>query len=490
MKKLRRLLFRTLLFAIVILLGVIGLQTLRFSSKQISLPAIDAQAIDGQAIDRLAQAVQIPTVSYSDHIDTLAFIQFNTFLDSTYLRINRELERYTVNGFSHVYHWPGKNSQLRPILLMAHLDVVPVEEASLSEWTQAPFSGIVADGFIWGRGTMDDKMNALGMLEAIDLLLTEGYRPERSVYLAFGHDEEVGGEYGAQAIARRFGQQGIEFEYILDEGMVILEKALPGLTAPVTLIGTAEKGYVTLTLELALEEGGHSSMPPTETAIGIMSRAIYRLQEQPFPARIDGPTAELFDYVGPEMDQPFKSLFANLWLFGGVLKKQLSAKPSTNATIRTTTAPTIIEGGVIDNVLPTRVQAIVNFRILPGESIASVIEQVKSIIDDPRIEVNESESDANENPSPISSSTAFGFSVIQKTACELFPHTVIAPALMIGATDSRHYTALSESIYRFSPVQLQHSDLPRIHGNDERLSLENYNGLIRFYAQLLRNSCK
>ncbi|MEL6635851.1 MAG: M20 family peptidase [Bacteroidota bacterium] len=490
MKKLRRLLLRTLLFTFAILLGLIGLQSLRFSSRQISLPAVEVLPVADRAVQRFAASVRIPTISHPDWVDSLAFEQLHAFLDSNFVDLHRELEHYRVNAFSRVYHWPGKNSQLRPILFLAHLDVVPVEESTRAEWQQPPFGGVEAEGFVWGRGTMDDKMNALGMLEAIQALLAEGYHPERSVYLAFGHDEEVGGAFGAQAIARRFRQQGIEFEYILDEGLLILEEALPGLAAPVTLIGTAEKGYLTLELQLAIEEGGHSSMPPTETAIGIMSSALHRLDTEPFPARIDGPTAELFRYVGPEMDQPYQALFANLWLFGGLLKKQLAAKPSTNATIRTTTAPTIISGGMTENLLPTRVTATVNFRILPGESMTSVTQGVRDLIADPRITVTPTESLANRDPSPVSSTSDFGFWVLQKTAREVFPHTVIAPALMVGGTDSRHYTGLAENVYRFSPVQVQHRDLPRIHGTNERLSVENYRGLIRFYAQLIRNSCK
>ncbi len=489
MKKLRRLLFRFFLFVLVILIGIICLNTLRFSSRQISSPAIELLPIGDGVLQRLSSAVQIPTVSYADRIDTTAFLQLREFFDSTYLRVNQELEHYAVNDFSRVYYWPGKNPKLKPILMMAHLDVVPVEKKTESEWEEAPFGGLIKGDFIWGRGTLDDKMNALGMLEAIDLLLQADYQPDRGLYLAFGHDEEVGGRNGAQAIARRFAQQGLTFEYILDEGMVIMEKALPGLEAPVTLIGTAEKGYATLDLSVELAEGGHSSMPPKETAIGILSKALYRLETEPFPARIDGPTAALFDYVGPEMNLPFKTLFANLWLFEGVLKGQLSAKTMTNATVRTTTAPTIVHAGIVDNVLPTKAEATVNFRILPGETVASVIEQVQSTISEERVEVKEAATSHNNDPSKVPPTDAFGFSVLQKTACEIFPHTIVAPALMIAATDSRHYQQFSENIYRFSPMQLKNTDLARIHGHNERISIENYQNLIRFYHQLILNSC-
>lgn len=489
MKKLLRLLLRFSLLLFFVIAGFLLLNFLRFSSRQVLVEPITPISISPQAKERLAASARIPTISHYDHIDTTAFEELHLFLDSIYRPVNEQLERYTVNGFSRVYRWAGKNPNLKPILFLAHLDVVPIESKSKAEWKVAPFSGKIDEEFIWGRGTLDDKMNALGMLEAIQLLLEEGYQPERSIFLAYGHDEEVGGKYGAQAIAQRFKQQGLEFEFILDEGMLVVEGALPGLAAPACLIGVAEKGYTTLNISIDIKEGGHSSMPGKETAIGILAGALHRLESHPFPAQIKGVTGELFDYVGPEMNTLYKTVFANRWLFGGILKSQLSGKPGPNATIRTTTAPTILRAGMKDNVLPSSAEGQVNFRIIPGESAETVIDYVNKVIADDRVVVKEQAPATTYNPSQISATDAFGFTVLQKTASQIFPEAIVAPALMVGATDSRHYTELSDNIYRFSPVHLLNSELKLIHGINERVSIENYERLIRFYHQLLLNSC-
>jgi carboxypeptidase PM20D1 len=487
MRRLKRLLLRLFLFGIVILAGVMTINTLSFSSKQIPVEAVELPPFPKGAPARLAQAVQFPTVSRDNHIDTLAFLRLDTFLRTAYPLVDSMLEMQLVNGFSRLYKWPGQKAKLPPILLMGHLDVVPVESP---DWAEEPFGGVVKDDFIWGRGTLDDKASCLGLLEAAEQLLRENYTPGRTVYFAFGHDEEVSGLQGAKAIARRLAKQGVEFDFVLDEGQLIINDAMDGLNRPLALIGIAEKGYVTLELIAELEEGGHSSMPPPETAVGILSKAVVTLQENPFPADINGPTGAMLRHVGPEMTLPYKVLFANTWLTGGLLRRVLASDPAAAALIRTTTAPTIIEGGVKDNVLPTSASATVNFRILPGETVESVQRYVDRTIDDTRVRVEVKNPDAAQNPSPVSETSAFGFQVIQRTIQEVFPEAVVAPSLVIGATDSRHFTGFSNHIYRFLPLQLEHADLSRIHGIDERVGVENYERAVRFYRRLIENSCK
>lgn len=485
-------LFRKVILGIVAILGLllllIWINVIRFSSRQIAVDPIEKVPVDAAAIQRLQAAIRLPTVSYPDHIDTAAFLQLDTLIRTSFPRVEASLERLPVNNFSQVFRWTGKQSDMAPVLLLAHLDVVPVEQEARSNWSHPPFSGELADGYVWGRGTLDDKVSAFAVLEAIEHLLQEGYTPNRTIYLAFGHDEEVSGSAGAQAIADFFARQQIRFEYILDEGQLILKNALPGLTPPLAMIGIAEKGYLTLDLKVELEEGGHSSMPPPATAIGVLARGIDRLQENPFPARIDGATQGLFEFIGPEMSPLYKTLFANLWLTRPILSKQLSKGNASNAIIRTTTAPTIIQGGVRANVLPSQAQAKINFRILPGETVETVKTFVEQTIADDRITVSIPEDNWSENPSAISGTNSFGFGVIQKTIQQVFPEAVVAPALVIGATDSRHYQAVSTQIYRFQPLVLDQSDLSRIHGIDERVSEAAYKDAIRFYLQLIRNS--
>ncbi|HHS95822.1 MAG TPA: M20/M25/M40 family metallo-hydrolase, partial [Phaeodactylibacter sp.] len=371
LKKIRRLLFQAFSVFVVVLAGAFALNTLNFSSKQIEVTSAPPKEIPSAVVERLSQAIQIPTLSYHSHIDTAAFIHFKKFIKEKYPLVDSLLQEQLVNPYSIVYRWQGTKPLLEPILLLAHIDLVPVEGESLQEWTLPPYSGKIQDGYIWGRGTLDDKVNVLGILEAIQLLLSEDYQPERSLYIAFGHDEEVGGRAGAQRIAQYFKEKNIRFEYVLDEGMVVLEKALPGLAPPATLIGIAEKGYLSVTLRVDLEEGGHSSMPAKETAIGLLAKTIRTLEEHPFPAKIDGPTKTLFEYVGPEMSMPNKLVFANTWFFENILLKQLSKQASANATVRTTMAPTIVQAGVKDNVMPTTASLTINCRIIPGETIES-----------------------------------------------------------------------------------------------------------------------
>lgn len=484
MRKLLRLLFRLLFFAIIVIAGIMTVKTVGFTSKQIPIEPIEAIAIHDTPIQRFAQAIQIPTISH----DTAAFLALDTLIQTNYPLVDSLLEKRYVNQLSLVYKWAGHNPNLPPILLTAHLDVVPIE--SPEKWSVEPFGGVVKDGYIWGRGAMDDKLSVFGILEAVEMLLQEDYLPERTVYLAFGHDEEIGGKNGAIAIATSFAKENIRFEYIMDEGHLIVENALPGLNAPLGMIGVAEKGYVTLNLTAELEDGGHSSMPPKETAIGVLSKAIVTLQENPFPAKIDGATKNLLQYAGPEMSLPYKTLFANLWLTEGLLKSIFTNATSSSAMVRTTTAPTIVNGGVKDNVLPTSASAKINFRILPGETMETVQAYVTRKINDKRITVTADTSELGQNPSPISGNDTFGYLVIQKSMLEVFPGTVVAPALVIAATDSRHYQGLSEQVYRFQPIKIDKEDTKRFHGIDERIRVENYKQAIRFYRQLILNSCK
>ncbi|MEO1626744.1 MAG: M20 family peptidase, partial [Bacteroidota bacterium] len=470
--------------------SVVTYNTLNFTSLQLKLPAVEQPPISDDAVQRLSDAIRFPTVSFPDRIDSSAFRQFKSYVKRSYPLVDSLLQLTTVNDFSLLYKWPGQTQSLQPILLMAHIDVVPVDEKQAAQWTQPPFSGAVTDGYIWGRGALDDKVNIMAVLEAFELLLAQGYQPQRSIYLACGHDEEIGGTNGARAIARRLEQQGVRLEYVLDEGSVIITDALKGLNQPAALIGTSEKGYVTLRLDVHLEEGGHSSMPPQQSAISILTKAVTQLTDHPFPARMNGPIRPLLEQLGPEMEQPFKSIFANLWLFKGAVKQQLAASPSTNAVLRTTTAPTVIEGGFKENVLPTDASAKINFRILPGETIESTISYVRTIIADTRVEVRTENTGFKADPSPVSSTDAFGFQVVQKTCKEIFPQVVAVPALVIAGTDSRHYQPVCDNIYRFLPVHLSKADLKRIHGFDERIGVEAYKDMIGFYRQLLLNSTK
>ena len=474
---------------LVLLFSVVSIRTVRLSSKQIPVePSIDL-ALDRQEIaENLAGALRFQTISSQDSAEMRGeeLIGLHGFLEQAFPRVHSTLRKEVVGDYSLLYTWEGQEEGPTQILLIGHMDVVPIELGTVDDWTHPPFEGRISDGYIWGRGAMDDKVAVTGILEAVETLLGEGFQPRRTILIAFGHDEEVGGQGGGALIADLLESRGAELEYVLDEGLLITDGIVPNIPKPVALVGIAEKGYVSI--ELTVEGvGGHSSMPPQQTAVGILSSAIHRLEQNPFPARLEGPGREMFDYLAPEMPFGMKVVLANLWLFGGLVESQLAASPATNAAIRTTTAATMFEGSIKENVLPTYARAVVNFRILFGDSIASVMEHVRRTIDDPRVQMRTLVREISE-PSPISDTDVPSFEVLQRTIHQVFPEVLVAPGLVLAATDSRHYAGLSGNVYRFSPMWAGPEDIDRIHGTNERISVENYEQIVRFYVQLIHNS--
>ena len=478
-----------LLGVFCILLGVIVVRTLNFPSRQINTPRIQQSSLSRDAISRLSEAIQYRTITnqLGSGPESGEIQRFQDFLIKSFPRVHKVLSKETIGGHSLLYSWKGKDERLKPVLLMAHMDVVPVDPATESSWRHPPFSGQVADGYIWGRGTMDDKGSVLAILEAAENLLASEFEPQRTIYFAFGHDEEVGGNNGAAHVAAALRSRGIELEFVLDEGLNILNGIISGVSSPVALIGIAEKGYLTLRLTIETP-GGHSSMPPADTAIGVMSRALHKLSASPFSSRLDGPTRQMLEFLGPEMTWSKRLVLANLWLFEPLVRKQLAASPLTNAAIRTTLAPTIIHAGVQENVLPTRAAAVLNVRILPGETIAGAIEHVRKAIDDPKVQLTPLP--VRMEPSSVSDIESPSFTLLQRTIRQIAPEAIVAPSLLIAATDSRHYSALTKNIYRFLPITLRPEDTKRYHGIDERISIQDYDRCVRFYAQLIRNSQK
>jgi carboxypeptidase PM20D1 len=475
-----------LVLGLALLLGVVAFRTATLRSLQPTAEAVPPAALDERgALERFAASLRFRTVSHADSAGASAteFEALHGFLAESFPRVHAALARETVNEHSALYTWAGSEPALRPVLLLGHLDVVPVEPGTEAEWTHPPFAGHVADGYVWGRGALDDKFGVLGILEAVETLLREGHRPRRTVLLAFGHDEEVGGALGARSIAALLASRGVRAEWVMDEGGSITRGIVPGVAAPVALVGVAEKGYVSLVLS-ARAEGGHSSMPPRETAVGIVSRAVHRLERDPFPGRLQGAARAMFAYLGPELPLAQRMAFANLWLFRPLVERQLAASPTTDAALRTTTAATMFEGSVKDNVLPIHARAVVNFRILPGETVASVTERVRRTVDDARVEIRPLEG-TGEDPSPLSPTDAPAFERLARTVRQVFPEAVVAPYLVLGATDARHYTALSGNVYRFLPAQITARELSGMHGTDERVSVESYLAGVRFYRQLL-----
>lgn len=473
--------FLFLFVLLVALVGVLLVNTLQFKSKQLDIAGEPSPAISESTLENFKKAIQIKTISFGDSIppDTAAFYGFHRFLASTYPLVHAKLELEKVKDYSLLYKWEGKNSSENPIVLMAHMDVVPVEPGTESLWSVDAFEGVIKNDTIWGRGTADDKMSLISIMEAIEKLLSENFIPERTIYLAFGHDEEIGGQ-GAIAIASLLESRNIKAELVLDEGGIITVDKIPGITQPVALVGTSEKGYMSLELSVELS-GGHSSMPAPETAIDILTNAIVRLRANPFEADFSQSTKDFIEYIGPE--QPFlqKMVFANQWLFKNTIVGIYEQSPGGNAMVRTTIAPTVINAGVKDNVIPTLASATINFRLLPGDTQESVKDRVISVIDDPR--VNVSKLSFGNDPSAVTPVDGFGFKLIEAAARKTFDQVIVAPFLMVGATDSRHFGKVSDQIIKFSPM----NDPIGFHGIDERISVKGFQDGIWFYQQLIKS---
>lgn len=472
---------------VVILAAAVIARGVMFTPKHVEVQAASPFSPPAGAVERLAGAVRIPTISTGDSTrhDSAAFTAMHAYITQSFPKVNAAVAHETVGQDALLYEWKGSDSSLPPIVLMGHMDVVPVDPGARSLWKHDPFSGDIADGFVWGRGTLDDKATVMGLLEATETLLTQGFIPKRTIYFSFGADEEEGGAKGAAKIAELLKSRGVKPYFVLDEGGTVVDNAFPGVKPPVAVVGIAEKGYATLELSVRAE-GGHSSMPPRHTAAGILAIAITKLESNPLPATIGPEMGQLFDVVGRDMPLSRRILFANRWLLDPVLKMVLAGGATTDATLRTTTAVTMLEGSPKDNVLPSLAKAVVNFRIVPGETSATVIEHVKKVIDDPRVAVKPI--GVTFEPSLPSPTNDAAYTALEKTIRQIYPEAAIGPYLVLGATDSRYFRGITTNVYRFTGNRIDIEDRNRVHGTNERISEKSYLDGIRFVYQLIRNT--
>ncbi len=472
---------------VVVLAAVVLVNTFRQGSKQIAVSPAPKIVVDEQAAaTRLAEAIRFQTISNAFNPDQAAgpLRAMQAHLASSFPAFHAATTREVVGNYSMLYTWQGSDPAAGPIALLAHQDVVPVAPGTEKDWQYPPFDGVVADGFIWGRGSWDDKGNLYAILEAAEAMAKAGFRAKRTIYFAFGHDEEVSGTRGAQAMAALLKSRGVKLDFVLDEGLLITEGILKGLDKPMALIGVAEKGYATLILN-ARATPGHSSMPPRETAIGMMSAALTHLENARLPMQIRSTVGEMFATIAPEMSGFNRVVLSNLWLFKPLLLREFEKSGPTEATVRTTTALTIFNAGDKDNVLPGNAEAVVNFRLLPGDTQADVTEHVRKVIGNEKIEIRPYP--GNTDPPPVTGTASASYRALNTTIREVFPDALVAPGLMVAATDSRHYADVTDNVFRFSPVRANEQDLKRFHGTNERLSIANYADMIRFYRRLMEN---
>lgn len=488
------LLIPTTLFVIALFRAVFIFKPLPVPKSCIDSPGHERIKVDQVVLNRFKGALNIPTISYQvQEYEPAHLYKIANFIKSSFPKIHSSkfIKLETVSNYTLLYTVEGTDKALRPFMLTSHLDVVPVVR---EKWSSDPFKAVLKeDKNIYARGTIDAKHLLMSMLEALEFMLKEGFRPKRSFYLVFGHDEEISGLEGARNVAKLLEKRiknsnWDKLEFILDEGNIISKTKFPGMNANIGLIGVCEKGYLTIKLSV-VGQVGHGSMPPSQTSIAKLSSVVGRFHSHLLPSYLgQGVEKEMIEIFAAYASWPYKLFYTNLWLFKPIFEYIFSSDPSMNSLIRSSTAVTMISGGTKENVLPDTATAYVNHRIHPLQSIDEILDFDRRIVNDPTIIVEATNN--SRDPSPIAPycDDCYGFQLIKQSVLQVYPGTVVVPSTFLAASDSRWYTNLTDSIYKFSAIAVYLDEMKRFHGHDERISLENYENLINFYHHLILNS--
>ncbi len=434
--------------------------------------------------EKLSTLVKFRTVSSyrPEEEDDASFAAFIGALPGLFPAVHAALERTLVGPRGIVYRWQGKNASLQPAIFCAHFDVVPALESD--PWTEPPFSGAIKDGYVWGRGTQDIKVQIACILESAEALVTRGFMPERTLYFAFGGDEEVGGRRGAGAISTWFSEQNVHASWLIDEGSPVGQGMIGFVQRSIALIGIAEKGYADIVVEVP-GQGGHASMPPRHTALGALAHALARIEDRPFPLKLTKTTDQFLAALAPHAKPPYRQIFALRHILGPLILRAFSAAPSTNAMVRTTCAATMAQASPKENVLPNLAHAVVNVRILPGATIAEVIDRLNALVAPYGAKVYAKFPEHVVEPSTESSTSSEGWKSIVSAIAEAFPDAVPAPFLFTAGTDTKHYRGITNDIYRFQPLVQTQEDLAAVHNVNEKVSIENLERCVGFYKALM-----
>ena len=470
-----------ILAVLVAFIAVVAVRTIRFRPKP--QPAVTKEEIafdQDAAVDSLAQLVRCKTVSYNDHSleDEGEFQKLISLLPTLYPNVFAACTFRQLPDRALLFRWPGKQAG-DPAVMMAHYDVVPVNE---EKWDKPPFAGIIEDGILWGRGALDTKVTFNGILSAANSLIGQGFRPEKDIYFAFSGGEEINGQ-GAPNIVAYFTEHGIHPAIVVDEGGAVVENVFPGVKQPCGLIGIAEKGMLNAQYR-TVSAGGHASAPKPHTPVGVLAAACKRVEDHPFKAHIDGPAAQMFDTLGRYSTPLYRVIFANMWCFGWII--DLLGKKSggeMNALVRTTVAFTQMEGSSARNVIPPEAKMVSNIRLNPADSVASALAYLEKTVNDPAVEITSLESF---EPSPVSETGCDAWEKVAAAVANTWPGCIVSPYLMVQCSDSRHYRDLSNHVYRFSAMDLTAEERSTIHGNNERIRLETAAKAVEFYIRLMR----
>ncbi len=473
--------FYCILAVILIFLAVILIRTFIF--KPTAQPQIlkDSVIFDkNSSVSALQQLIRCKTVSYYDKAleDDAEFEKLISLLPSLYPEVFKTCEFKQLPDRALLFKWSGKTAG-EPTVLMAHYDVVPVDE---DQWQKPPFDAVIEDGVLWGRGSLDTKVTFNGVLFAANTLISEGYIPKKDIYFAFSGGEEVNGE-GARNIVNYFKENDITPALVVDEGGAVVENVFPGVKKPCAMVGIAEKGMLNLTFSVK-SNGGHASSPAPHTPIGILSRACCKVENNPFKMHITKPAAEMFDTLGRYSSFVFRMIFANMWLFSGVLN--MICKKSggeLNALLRTTVAFTQSEGSSAPNVIPPRATMTANLRLNPKDTVESAVEYIRKTINDDSIELIVG---SNMQPSRVSQTNCDAWDKVATAVASTWKGCLVSPYLMVQCSDSRHWGIISDKVYRFSAMDLTSEERKTIHGHNERIRLETANHAVEFYIRLMK----
>ena len=466
---------------VVAFLAVVLIRTAMFKPK--AQPPISDEKVDfdrEKTVSALAELVKCRTISYNDKSmeDNGEFQKLIDLLPGLYPNVMGRCEFAQLPDRALLFKWRGKSDKA-PSVMMAHYDVVPVNEEG---WEKPPFDAVIEDGVMWGRGTLDTKVTFNGVLSAADYLISKGFVPENDVYFAFSGGEGVNG-MGAPNIVRWFFDNGIQPALVVDEGGAVVENVFPGVKQPCGLIGIAEKGMINAQFKTA-SNGGHASAPKPHTPVGVLSAACKRLEDHPFKAHIAGPAAKMFDTLGRYSTFLYKMIFANMWCFGWVI--DLLGKLSggeMNALVRTTVAFTQMEGSSARNVIPVEAKMVANMRLNPHDSVESALAYLRKTVKNEAVEVSALESF---EPSPVSETDCPAWDKVAAAVAETWRGCIVAPYLMVQCSDSRHYRDLSNHVYRFSAMALTSEERATIHGNNERIRVEAISRAVEFYIRLMK----
>ena len=463
------------------LVSVILVRTLRFRPKATAEEAFEEISFDCDlAVSNLAELVRCKTVSYRDTSleDDAEFEKLLNLLPTLYPNVAKTCEYKTFADRGIFYRWPGKKSTA-PAVLMAHYDVVPTDD---NLWEKPPFEGILEDGVLWGRGTLDTKVTLNAALFAANHLIAEGFVPEQDIYFAFSGGEEINGK-GALHIVNYFAEQGITPGIVVDEGGAVVENVFPGVKSPSAMIGIAEKGMLNLEYRVS-SGGGHASAPKPHSPVVELSAACLKMEQNPFPAHLTAPVAEMFDTLGRHSTFLYRMIFANLWCFGGLLDKICrKSGGELNALMRTTVAFTQMQGSKAPNVIPPSATLVSNMRLNPMDDVESSLAYVKKTIGNAQVEITAID---GMNPSRISRTDDDAFRKVAHAVRGTWRGTLVTPYLMVQCSDCRHWGALSDKVYRFSAMDLTAEERATIHGNNERIRTEAVGRAVEFYLRLIK----